>query len=106
MFATVAVNATVRGGGTALKTTHIAQESLYPGPVFHYDIPATLSSITVPGALIEVPFGPRQAQGLAATMTIRRNRIIATASASRRCPATMTTTTTTNPSSLAGGGKP
>ena len=64
MFATVAVNATVRGGGTALKTTHIAQESLYPGPVFHYDIPATLSSITVPGALIEVPFGPRQAQGL------------------------------------------
>jgi primosomal protein N' (replication factor Y) len=63
MFAVVAVNAAVHGGGTAHKAKP-AQKSLFPGPVFHYDIPDELEEQVIPGVLVEVPFGPRQVQGL------------------------------------------
>jgi primosomal protein N' (replication factor Y) (superfamily II helicase) len=65
MFAVVAVNAPVRSGGTAYhEAPGAGGGSTYPGPVFHYDIPAKFDAQVTPGALIEVPFGPRQVQAL------------------------------------------
>ena len=40
------------------------EESLFPGPVFHYHIPPALGEQVTPGALVEVPFGAKQMQGI------------------------------------------
>ena len=65
MFAVVAVNTPVHGGGTAYhKMTGAGGGSNYPGPVFHYQIPPELEAQVSPGALVEAPFGPRQVQAL------------------------------------------
>jgi primosomal protein N' (replication factor Y) len=65
MFAVVAVNTPVHGGGTPYREAPQAgEESIYPGPVFHYSIPPELTDQVTPGTLIEVPFGPRRVQAL------------------------------------------
>ncbi len=65
MFAVVAVNTPVHTGGSAYdKSPQAGEKSVYPGPVFHYHLPPELGAQVVAGTLVEVPFGPRQVQGL------------------------------------------
>ena len=64
MFAIVAVNTSVHSGGSAYRTTQAGGESLFPGPVFHYHIPPPLGEQVTPGALVELPFGAPQVQGI------------------------------------------
>jgi primosomal protein N' (replication factor Y) len=65
MYAVVAVNASVRSGGTPLA----ASGKRFPGPVFHYHVPAELKDEAVPGTLVEVPFGARRIQGLVVALS-------------------------------------
>jgi len=62
MFAVVAVNTNVHGGGTPY--TPDESGARYPGPVFHYHVPETLAAQVQPGMLVEVPFGSHQVQAL------------------------------------------
>lgn len=67
MFAVVAVNATVHGGGTAFidgPTPPTDRAHSYPGPVFHYEIPSDLHRQVLPGTLVQVSFGTREVQAL------------------------------------------
>ena len=48
MFAAVAVNTAAHGGGTAYPTDQAGEESLFPGPVFHYHIPPQLKGQVAP----------------------------------------------------------
>jgi len=65
VFAVIAVNAPVRSGGSVYgQPSPSGVQLAFPGPVFHYHVPPELGERAVPGVLVEVPLGPRQAQGL------------------------------------------
>jgi primosomal protein N' (replication factor Y) len=72
LFAVVAVNTTVHAGGTAYADASAQKRSQahsFPGPVFHYEIPANLSDSIQVGNLIQVPFGPREVQALVVALS-------------------------------------
>jgi len=74
LFAVVAVNAPVHGGGTAyssIPTQRPAPAHTYPGPVFHYAIPADLRTDVVAGVLVQVPFGPQEVQALVIALSLQ-----------------------------------
>jgi primosomal protein N' (replication factor Y) len=65
MFAIVTVNTPAHSGGSAYQRVPQAGErTTFPGPVFHYHVPPERAEQIKPGTLIEVPFGPRQVQGI------------------------------------------
>ena len=71
LYAIVAVNTVVHGGGSPHPHPQAGKDSLFPGPVFHYHVPPELHKDVQPGALVEVPFGSRRVQALVIAISDR-----------------------------------
>lgn len=72
LFAVVAVNSPVHGGGTAYLDSPAPGRTAvhtFPGPVFHYEVPPNMRSEVLPGTLIQVPFGRHQVQAVAVALS-------------------------------------
>ena len=63
-YAAIVVNLPIRRYSKDTEARGAGEQDFFPGPIFHYIIPASLQGQLQVGHLVIVPFGPRRVQGI------------------------------------------